>query len=74
MGKRPLHENLSNILSMIMALVYTGGGVFLISSSSSFNLLPGKGVWRITLAVVLIAYGALRGYRAWKGWKEFNDQ
>jgi hypothetical protein len=74
MGKRPLHENLSNILSMIMALVYTGGGVFLISSSSSFNLLPDTGAWRIALAVVLIAYGCMRGYRAWKGLKEFKEQ
>ena len=49
-----------------MALVYAGGGIYLIASSSSFNLIPPGSVWRYLLGAALIAYGVYRGYRAWK--------
>jgi hypothetical protein len=70
MKERPLHEKVLILTSMLMALVYTGGGIYLISSSSSFNMLPAGSAERYLLAVALIAYGLYRGYRAWKGMEQ----
>ncbi len=67
MKDRPLHERVTIITSMMMALVYAGGGIYLIASSSSFNLIPAGSIWRYLLGAALIAYGVFRGYRAWKG-------
>lgn len=74
MKRRPLHENLSSVLSLVMAVVYLGGGILLISSSSSFSLFPGGDGGRVSFALALIAYGVFRGYRGWKGLQEFKDQ
>ena len=49
---------------MFMALVYIGGGIYLITSSLSFRFLPTGSVYRYIFAVALIAYGIYRGYRA----------
>ena len=51
---------------MFMALVYVGGGIYLIASSLSFSFLPAGSVYRYIFAVALVAYGIYRGYRAWE--------
>ena len=66
MREKPLHEKLIDLASLIMALIYVGGGVYLISSSSSFNLLPINNTQRYALAGILILYGIFRGYRVWR--------
>jgi len=49
---------------MFMALVYVGGGIYLIVSSLSFSFLPAGSAYRYIFAAALIAYGIYRGYRA----------
>lgn len=66
MRDRPLHEQVIDLASLIMALVYVGGGVYLISSSSSFNFLPINNIQKYALAGILILYGSFRAYRVWK--------
>lgn len=66
MREKPLHEKLIDLASLIMALIYVGGGVYLIFSSSSFNLLPINNTQRYALAGTLILYGIFRGYRVWR--------
>ena len=66
MREKPLHEKLIDLASLIMALIYVGGGVYLIFSSSSFNLLPINNTQRYALAGILILYGIFRGYRVWR--------
>ena len=66
MKEKPLHEKIIGLASLLMALAYMGGGIFLIASSLSFSLLP-VGSWpRYAFAGILILYGFFRGYRAWK--------
>jgi divalent metal cation (Fe/Co/Zn/Cd) transporter len=62
----PLHEKVADLASLIMALIYVGGGVYLILSSSSFNFLPINKTQKLALAGILILYGFFRGYRVWK--------
>ena len=64
MNRRPVHQEVGFIASMFMALVYIGGGIFLIASSLSFRFLPAGSVYRYIFAIALIAYGIHRGYRA----------
>ena len=64
MKRRPLHQELPFYTSMFMALVYVGGGIYLIASSLSFSFLPAGSVYRYIFAAALIAYGIYRGYRA----------
>jgi len=66
MREKPLHEKVIDLASLIMALIYVGGGVYLIFSSSSFNLLPINNTQRYALAGILILYGIFRGYRVWR--------
>ncbi len=66
MRDKPLHEQVIDLASLLMALIYVGGGVYLISSSSSFNLIPINNTQRYALAGILILYGFFRGYRVWK--------
>ncbi|MCF2445969.1 hypothetical protein L0657_18565 [Dyadobacter sp. CY345] len=66
MKEKPLHEKIIGLASLLMALVYIGGGIYLISSSLSFSLLPVGSIQRIAFAGILILYGCYRGYRAWK--------
>ncbi|WP_327487374.1 hypothetical protein [Telluribacter sp.] len=73
MKERPLHEKVSILTSMMMALVYAGGGIYLIASSSSFNLIPAGSWGRYLLSAALIAYGVYRGYRAWKNWERSEE-
>ncbi len=49
MKEKPLHEKVILIASLLMALIYIGGGVYLISSSLSFNLLPVGSIQRICI-------------------------
>jgi len=66
MREKPLHEKIGDLTSVVMALAYIGGGVFLILSSFSFRLLPIGSIPRYAFAGALILYGAYRGYRVWK--------
>ncbi|TDE13745.1 hypothetical protein [Dyadobacter psychrotolerans] len=66
MKEKPLHEKVLDLASLLMALVYVGGGIFLIFSSSSFNLFPLSALQRNALGGTLILYGIFRGYRVWK--------
>lgn len=66
MKEKPLHEKIIIIASLLMALIYIGGGVYLISSSLSFNLLPVGSMQRFAFSGILILYGFYRGYRVWK--------
>ena len=66
MREKPLHEKISDLTSIVMALTYIGGGIFLILSSLSFRLLPIGSVPRYAFAGTLILYGAYRGYRVWR--------
>jgi len=69
----PLHEKVLDLASLLMALIYVGGGIYLIFSSSSFNFLPITNVQRYALAGTLILYGIFRGYRVWKRQKNQNE-
>jgi divalent metal cation (Fe/Co/Zn/Cd) transporter len=66
MKGKPFHEKIIDLASLIMALIYVGGGIYLIFSSSSFNFLPVNRTQRYALAGILILYGIFRGYRVWK--------
>ncbi|KAA0990366.1 hypothetical protein FXO21_09460 [Dyadobacter sp. UC 10] len=66
MREKPLHEKIGDLTSVLMAVTYIGGGVFLILSSLSFRLLPIGSTARYAFAGTLILYGAYRGYRVWR--------
>lgn len=59
-------------ISALAALAYLGGGIALIASSQSFGMLPENGPFRYGLGILLIIYGAYRGYRAYQRFQE-ND-
>jgi hypothetical protein len=70
MKKRPVQEQVSLIVSCFMAVIYIGGGIFLIASSYSFGFLR-AGSWERTLfAALIIAYGVFRAQRAWKIYRD----
>ncbi|WP_025762712.1 hypothetical protein [Dyadobacter tibetensis] len=69
MSERPLHEKITDLASVLMALTYAGGGIYLIFSSLSFSLMPVGSPARYGFAGILIAYGALRAYRTWRKYK-----
>lgn len=64
MSRRPVNQQVGLVASVFMALIYMGGGIFLIFSSLSFSFLPTGSSYRYIFAVALIAYGIYRGYRA----------
>lgn len=66
MKEKPLHEKVMDLASLLMALIYVGGGIALVFSSSSFNFLPITNVQRYALGGTLVLYGIFRGYRVWK--------
>jgi hypothetical protein len=66
MGDRPLHEKILDLASVLMALTYAGGGIYLITSSLSFSLMPVGSIQRYAFAGILFLYGCLRAYRVWK--------
>jgi hypothetical protein len=66
MEEKPLHEKVIIIASLLMALIYIGGGIYLISSSLSFSLLPVGSIQRYAFSGILILYGFYRGYRVLK--------
>jgi hypothetical protein len=66
MRERPFHEKVIDLASLTMALIYVGGGVYLIFSSSSFRFLPFDNTQRYALAGILILYGCYRAYRVWR--------
>jgi hypothetical protein len=66
MREKPLHEKIVDLTSVLMALTYIGGGIFLILSSLSFKLFPVGSMPRYAFAGTLILYGAYRGYRVWR--------
>lgn len=71
MKGKPLHEKVIDLGSLLMALIYVGGGIYLIFSSSSFNFLPISKIQKYALAGTLILYGIFRAYRVWK---RYNNQ
>ena len=66
MKEKPLHEKILDLASLLMALIYAGGGIYLIFSSSSFNFLPISKIQKYALGGTLILYGIYRAYRVWK--------
>lgn len=56
-------------LGIVMALVYVGAGIALLIRSSGGNL-PIPGHFTIPLGIILIAYGAFRGYNTFKRYNE----
>ncbi|RIV22303.1 hypothetical protein DYU11_14870 [Fibrisoma montanum] len=52
-------------ISVLASLAYLGGGIALMASSQSFGIFPSSPVLRYGLAVLLIAYGSFRAYRAY---------
>ncbi len=53
-----------------MAVIYIGGGIFLIASSYSFGFLKAGSWERIALALLIIGYGVFRAQRAWKIYRD----
>ncbi|RRB04970.1 hypothetical protein EHT25_11005 [Larkinella rosea] len=62
MNEKPSADLFSVSISVLMGLLYLGGGIYLIASSQSFGLLP-TGTFRYLLAGLLIIYGLFRAYR-----------
>ena len=62
MGRKSSPDLLSRYLNVLMGLAYLGGGIYLVASSQSLGILP-TGVFRYTLAVLMIIYGLFRIYR-----------
>ncbi|MBO0934902.1 hypothetical protein [Fibrella aquatilis] len=63
-------SQLTLYLSAVAALAYLGGGIALMASSQSFGIDILAGPLRYALAVLLIIYGAFRGYRAIQRFRE----
>jgi hypothetical protein len=59
-------------ISVLASLAYMGGGIALIASSQSFGMLPETGPLRYGMGILLLIYGAFRGYRAYQRFQE-ND-
>lgn len=66
-----LAETLRLYLSVLASVAYLGGGIALIASSQSFGIAILEGPARYALAVLLIIYGAFRGFRAFQ---QFRNQ
>jgi hypothetical protein len=74
MKNRPLSEQVNVIVSCFMAILYIGGGIFLITSSYSFGFFK-PGTWQNTLlALLLIIYGVFRALRAWKTYRKISEE
>ena len=67
MAKVPFHQQLMFAMQTFMGLAYLGGGIFLMSSSLTFGVIP-TGIFRYVLAVMLMIYGAFRSYRGIMAW------
>jgi lipopolysaccharide export LptBFGC system permease protein LptF len=57
---------LTLLIAVLASLAYLGGGIALIASSQSFGVFPEPGVLRYSMAVMLIAYGTFRIFRAYQ--------
>lgn len=71
-GQNSGSSRLMLAIATLAALAYLGGGIALIVSSQSFGMLPKTGPFRYGLGVLLIVYGAFRGYRAYQRFQQ-ND-
>lgn len=69
MNERPLQERIGLAISLLMSIIYTGGGIFLIASSFPLSFLPSGSLQRYAMAVLLLLYGIYRGQRGWKQYK-----
>ncbi|RCR71337.1 hypothetical protein DUE52_02205 [Larkinella punicea] len=67
MKEKPSADLFSLSVTVLMGLLYLGGGIYLIASSQSFGLLP-TGIFRYLLAGLLIIYGLFRAYRGIQRW------
>lgn len=65
-GKNRGSAQLTLYISVLASLAYLGGGIALIASSQSFGVFPESGLLRYSLAVLLLAYGSYRAYRAFQ--------
>ena len=72
MKRKPLHQQISAMLSMAIGLAYLGGGLFLVASSATFGMLP-SGVLRYLFGTMLILYGVYRFYRGYSHYKIENE-
>jgi len=72
MKRKPLHQQLSASLSMVIGLAYLGGGLYLVASSATFGVLP-SGVSRYLFGAMLIVYGGYRFYRGYGHNKTENE-
>nr|WP_293837359.1 hypothetical protein [uncultured Arsenicibacter sp.] len=63
-------ERLTLIIAVLASVTYLGTGIFLIVTTDSYWILPPPGVLRYGLAVLLIAYGAFRTFRAYQRFRE----
>jgi hypothetical protein len=71
MKGRPLHERMKALSYLLMAPLYAGGGIFLITSSSLFSSVLPEGSWqRIAIGVIFISYGIFRLVRGVRMWME----
>lgn len=52
------------------SVAYFSAGIALLITSESFGFLPEPGSLRYGMAILLIAYGAFRAYRAYQRFKE----
>ncbi len=65
-----LAETLRLYLSVLASVAYLGGGIALIASSQSFGIALLEGPLRYALAILLLVYGAFRGFRAIQQFRE----
>lgn len=65
MNNRSFGEVFTGVLQILIGLSYLGGGIFLMTSSQTFGLLP-TGAIRWGIAVLLLIYGCFRTYRGIK--------
>lgn len=63
---------LTLIIAAFASLAYLGGGIVLIASSQSFGVFPEPGVFRYSMGVLLLVYGAYRAYRAYQRFNEHD--
>ena len=70
MKRKPVQNQLAATLGIAMGIAYFGGGLFLATSSATYDILP-TGTWRYFFAVLLLLYG---GYRLYRGYQMYKNE
>jgi hypothetical protein len=70
MKRKPIHQQLAASLAMTMGVAYFGGGLFLVASSATYNILP-SGMVRYFFGALLLLYG---GYRFYRGFSQYRNE